>query len=134
MEPRFAACIAWGAQWDYHDTWKKRIDASFKTSLSVPGHHIEWIMGAKSVTEALQKLEPFKLDGVMQKMRCPFLLVHGADDEQIAPTEITLTGEPPASPCWWTPRVRWGRFRSRHAAHGQGTSSTRRPPPTACRS
>jgi len=83
MEPRFAACIAWGAQWDYHGTWKKRIDASFKTSLSVPGHHIEWIMGAKSVDEALKKLEPFKLDGVMQKMRCPFLLVHGAEDEQI---------------------------------------------------
>jgi dienelactone hydrolase len=83
MEPRFAACIAWGAQWNYHDTWKKRIDASFKTSLSVPGHHIEWIMGAKSVDEALKKLEPFKLDGVMQKMRCPFLLVHGAEDEQI---------------------------------------------------
>jgi len=83
MEPRFAACIAWGAQWDYHDTWKKRIAASFNTALSVPGHHIEWIMGAKSVDEALKKLEPFRLDGVMQKMRCPFLLVHGADDEQI---------------------------------------------------
>jgi dienelactone hydrolase len=83
MEPRFAACIAWGAQWDYHGTWKKRIDAAYKTSLSVPGHHIEWIMGAKSTDEALKKLEPFKLDGVMQKMRCPFLLVHGAEDEQI---------------------------------------------------
>lgn len=83
MEPRFAACIAWGAQWDYHATWKKRIDASFKTALSVPGHHIEWILGAKSLDEALQKLEPFRLDGVMQRMRCPFLLVHGADDEQI---------------------------------------------------
>ncbi len=83
MEPRFAACIAWGAQWDYHGTWKKRVAASFKTALSVPGHHIEWIMGAKSLDEALKKLEPFKLDGVMQKMRCAFLLVHGADDEQI---------------------------------------------------
>ena len=83
MEPRFAACIAWGAQWDYHATWKRRIDASFKTALSVPGHHIEWIMGANSLDEALQKLEPFRLDGVMQRMRCPFLLVHGADDEQI---------------------------------------------------
>ena len=40
-------------------------------------------MGAKSVDEALKKLEPFVLDGVMQKMRCPFLLVHGAEDEQI---------------------------------------------------
>jgi dienelactone hydrolase len=83
MEPRFAACIAWGAQWNYYETWRKRVDAAYQTSLSVPGHHIEWIMGAKSVDEALKKLEPFVLDGVMQKMRCPFLLVHGADDEQI---------------------------------------------------
>jgi len=83
MEPRFAACIAWGAQWDYYATWKKRIDASFKTSLSVPGHHIMWILGVDSLDAALKALEPFKLDGVMQKMRCPFLLVHGADDEQI---------------------------------------------------
>jgi len=83
MEPRFAACIAWGAQWDYYATWKKRIDASFKTSLSVPGHHIMWILGVESLDAALKALEPFRLDGVMQKMRCPFLLVHGADDEQI---------------------------------------------------
>ena len=31
----------------------------------------------------MQRLEPFKLDGVVQNMRCPFLVVHGADDEQI---------------------------------------------------
>jgi dipeptidyl aminopeptidase/acylaminoacyl peptidase len=83
MDPRYAACIAWGAQWDYHDTWKKRVESQFKTSLSVPGHHINWILGVNSLDQALKKLEPFKLDGVMQKMRCPFLLVHGAEDEQI---------------------------------------------------
>ena len=83
MDPRYAACIAWGAQWDYHATWKKRIDAQFKTSLSVPGHHITWILGVDTLDQALKALEPFKLDGVMQKMRCPFLLVHGAEDEQI---------------------------------------------------
>ena len=83
MEPRFAACIAWGAQWDYYATWKKRIDAAFKTSLSVPGHHIMWILGVDSLDAALRALESYRLDGVMQKMRCPFLLVHGADDEQI---------------------------------------------------
>jgi len=83
LEPRFAACIAWGAIWDYYATWKKRIDAGFKASMSVPGHHIMWILGAASLDEALKKLEPFRLDGVVQKMRCPFLVVHGADDEQI---------------------------------------------------
>jgi dienelactone hydrolase len=84
MEPRFAACIAWGAIWDYYGTWKKRIDANFKTSLSVPGHHILWILGVNSLDEALKKLEPFRLDGVVQKMRCPFLICHGAEDEQIS--------------------------------------------------
>lgn len=84
LEPRFAACIAWGAIWDYYATWKRRIDAGFKASMSVPGHHIMWILGAGSLDEALKKLEPFRLDGVVQKMRCPFLVVHGADDEQIA--------------------------------------------------
>lgn len=83
MEPRFAACIAWGAIWDYHATWKRRIDAAFNASMSVPGHHITWILGVDTVEQALQKLEPYRLDGVVQKMRCPFLITHGADDEQV---------------------------------------------------
>jgi hypothetical protein len=83
MEPRFKACIAWGAIWDYYATWKRRIEASFRASMSVPGHHICWILGVGTVEEALKKLEPFRLDGVVQRMRCAFLLTHGADDEQI---------------------------------------------------
>ncbi len=83
MEPRFKACVAWGAIWDYHATWKRRIEAGFRASMSVPGHHIQWILGASSLQEALTRLEPFKLDGVVQKMRCAFLLTHGADDEQV---------------------------------------------------
>ena len=31
----------------------------------------------------MRKLEGFRLDGVVQKIRCPFLLVHGGGDEQI---------------------------------------------------
>ncbi len=83
LEPRFAACVAWGAIWDYHAVWKRRIEAQFKASMSVPGHHIMWILGADSLEDALRRLEPFRLDGVVQKMRCPFLVVHGADDEQV---------------------------------------------------
>src|SRR5262245_18469317 len=83
LEPRFAACIAWGAIWDYHAVWKRRIEAQFKASLSVPGHYIMWILGAATLEDALKRLEPFKLDGVVQKMRCSFLVVHGEDDEQI---------------------------------------------------
>ena len=87
LERRYKACVAWGAIWDYHATWKKRIDASFKAELSVPGHHIQWILNADSLEDALVRLEDFRLDGVVQKMRCPFLLIHGEGDQQISLAE-----------------------------------------------
>ena len=86
LEPRFACCVAWGAQWDYHAVWAKRLDelASGKVlSLSVPPEHLQWVLGVSSTAEALAKLEGFRLDGIVQRMACPFLLLHGAGDEQI---------------------------------------------------
>ena len=86
LEPRYAACIAWGAQWDYYDTWKRRfdlLDSGKVPSLSVPPEHLMWVFGVKSRAEAMKKLEGFRLDGIVQKMKCPFLLLHGAGDEQI---------------------------------------------------
>ena len=86
LEPRFAACIAWGAQWDYHAVWKERLDRiarGERPSLSVPWEHLLWIFGVGTREEALKRLEGFRLDGVVQKIRCPFLLVHGAGDAQI---------------------------------------------------
>lgn len=84
MDPRFKACVAWGAIWDYHAVWKRRVEAGFGGSMSVPGHHILWILNADTLDEALDKLEDFRMDGVVQKMRCPFLITHGADDQQVA--------------------------------------------------
>ncbi len=83
MEPRLKACLAWGAIWDYHAIWKKRIDAAFQIQLPSPGNHLAWSFNVKTAEEGLKKLEDFRLDGVVQKMKCPFLLVHGEDDQQI---------------------------------------------------
>jgi len=86
LEPRFAACIAWGAQWDYYETWRRRfelLDTGQLPSLSVPPEHLMWVFGVDSREAAMKKLEGFRLDGIVQKMKCPFLLTHGAGDEQI---------------------------------------------------
>ena len=86
LEPRFACCIAWGAQWDYHDIWARRLEAldSGKVlSLSVPPEHLMWVLGVPDRASALKKLEGFRLDGIVQQLKCPFLLVHGGGDEQI---------------------------------------------------
>jgi len=52
-------------------------------SLSVPPEHLQWVLGVDSEAAALKVLEGFRLDGIVQKMQCPFLLVHGEGDEQI---------------------------------------------------
>jgi len=85
-EPRFACCIAWGAQWDYHRIWRERFERLARAdtpALSVASRHILWVVNAASQDEALSRLEPFRLDGVVQKIACPFLMLHGEGDEQI---------------------------------------------------
>ena len=85
-EQRFACCVAWGAQWDYHETWRRRfekIDAATTPSLSVPWRHLLWVLGVETREEAMRKLEDFRLDGAVQKITCPTLIVHGEGDEQI---------------------------------------------------
>ena len=86
FEQRFACCIAWGAQWDYWQVWKNRfdrLDAGNLPSLSVPWQHLLWIFNVDTREAAMRKLEGFRLDGVVQKITCPFLMVNGEGDEQI---------------------------------------------------
>ena len=86
LRERFACCIAWGAQWDYRKIWADRFERLARAdtpSLSVASQHIAWVLNATSQDDVLKRLEPFKLDGVVQKIKCPFLMLHGEGDEQI---------------------------------------------------
>jgi dienelactone hydrolase len=86
FEPRFACGIAWGAQWDYRQIWADRFERLARSTtpdLSVPWQHMPWILGVETKEEVLKKLEPFKLDGVVQKIKCPFVILHGEGDQQI---------------------------------------------------
>lgn len=84
LEPRLKACVAWGAIWDYHADWKRRLDNAGTARLPTLQHHLQWVFDVDSPEAALDRLEPFRLDGVVQEMNCPFLVVHGEDDQQIA--------------------------------------------------
>ncbi len=41
---------------------------------------IQWVFGTSSAEETFAKVANFKLDGAVQKMTCPLLVVHGEDD------------------------------------------------------
>ena len=90
FERRYACCLAWGAQWDYQKIWLDRFERlarSVTPALSVASKHIEWVLNASSQDDAIKRLAPFKLDGVVQKISCPFLMLHGEGDEQIPLSE-----------------------------------------------
>ncbi|MDH4265990.1 MAG: alpha/beta hydrolase [Deltaproteobacteria bacterium] len=87
FEKRLKACVAWGAQYDYQALWKRRMELAYKTALSVPPDHIQWVLGATSMEDALKRLENFKLSGVVKKIECPFLMVHGEEDAQVSLTD-----------------------------------------------
>jgi len=73
-EHRLAACISHGAIWDIQKRFADRGDDH-----ALAGH-MKWVIGAKSMAEAIQKAAPFKLEGVLEGMRCPYLVLHGGHD------------------------------------------------------
>jgi predicted esterase len=42
--------------------------------------HIKWVMGVKSMNEAHGIMKAFTLEGHLDDMKCPFLIVHGGHD------------------------------------------------------
>lgn len=87
MDKRYKACIAWGAIWDYHAMWVRRIERLKQAALPVPADHLLWACGVETFDQALKTIERFRLDGVAQKVECPFLLTHGTEDAQVSMAE-----------------------------------------------
>jgi alpha-beta hydrolase superfamily lysophospholipase len=86
LDPRYKACVAWGAQWDVYALWKKRLEmlkTNQPVALPVPADHVRWVFGVDTFEAALEKFKEFRLDGIVQKMTCPFLLTHGTEDKQV---------------------------------------------------
>lgn len=88
FEKRFAACVAWGAHFDYHSTWitRRKILEAGGNRVSAPHFQLPWVMGMPDMDSAMKKTEAYTLEGVAGKVTCPFLVIHGADDS-ISPVE-----------------------------------------------
>lgn len=88
FEKRFAACVAWGGHFDYHAVWQERwkIMQAGGTKVSAPHFQLPWVTGTANMEEAVKFLERYTLDGVAQKIECPFLVTHGEKDT-IVPVE-----------------------------------------------
>ena len=83
FEPRFALGVCWGANHDWRDVQKKRLLR--EGSFPVPHYweHVRWVWGGKDVAEFMQIAENVHLDGVLDRIKVPFLVTHGEKDSQI---------------------------------------------------
>lgn len=83
FEPRFALGVCWGANHDWRDVQKKRMLK--EGSFPVPHYweHVRWVFGAKDHNDFMQIAENMHLDGVLDRVKVPFLVTHGEKDSQI---------------------------------------------------
>jgi dienelactone hydrolase len=80
FEPRLAACIAWGA---FHDLLDVAANLAATGAHSAPPFQAPWVFGIDDQHALARHAAHFTLDGVAEKLSCPLLVVHGADDRQV---------------------------------------------------
>jgi dipeptidyl aminopeptidase/acylaminoacyl peptidase len=73
-EPRLAAAISHNAIWSVHQRFGERGEDH-----GLAGH-MKWITGTNSMAEATEYVRDFVLEGVLDSMRCPYLVIHGGHD------------------------------------------------------
>jgi dienelactone hydrolase len=83
FEPRFALGVCWGANYDWRDVQRRRLQR--EGSFPVPHYwdHVRWVWGGKDIAEFMQIAENVNLEGMLARIKVPFLVTHGEKDSQI---------------------------------------------------
>jgi dienelactone hydrolase len=80
-EPRLKATVAWGAIYDYHRVWVRRMQGN--GIIAAPRFQLMFITGTDSMEAAVEKVRDFRVADFAARIRCPFLVMHGAEDQQV---------------------------------------------------
>ncbi|GAA5215798.1 alpha/beta hydrolase family protein [Streptomyces thinghirensis] len=87
FEPRFSLCVAWGAIYDWSELQRRRLqqDNPHAAEKSVPHfvEHLLWVFGKDSADDFLEFAGSMSLAEVSDRIRVPFLVLHGVNDRQV---------------------------------------------------
>ena len=84
FEPRFASGAVWGANHDWAEVQQKRLRREGENPVPHYWSHVHWVFGAKDMEDFLEKSRGMNLNGILERIRVPFLVTHGEQDRQIA--------------------------------------------------
>ena len=85
FEPRLRAAVAWGVIYDYHAVWRQRLTVG--GAVATAGFQLMFVTGTDSVDAAMERIENFKVQPIGGDIQCPFLVVHGAEDQPVPPDD-----------------------------------------------
>ena len=83
FEPRFAACVSWGANYKWGELQKRRLAREGDRPVPHYWDHVQWVFGKTSLEEFMAWVPCMNLAGVVEKIKVPYLITHGELDTQI---------------------------------------------------
>ena len=83
FEPRFSLGAVWGANHNWGEVQIRRQAREGDRPVPHYWEHVQWVFGAKDMTEFMALASHVHLNGVLDRIRVPFLVTHGSNDRQI---------------------------------------------------
>ncbi|WP_414155229.1 alpha/beta hydrolase family protein [Pseudomonas sp. BNK-43-a] len=83
FEPRFACGVVWGANHDWRDVQRRRLEREGNFPVPHYWDHVRWVWGGEDIDSFMKIAEQVHLDGILDRIRVPFLVTHGEKDSQI---------------------------------------------------
>lgn len=82
FDSRIRAAVAWGVVFDYHAVWVRRQTAG--GTVATPTFQLMFVTGTQTMQAAMERIKDFKVAPLGNRIDCPFLIAHGAEDQQVA--------------------------------------------------
>jgi fermentation-respiration switch protein FrsA (DUF1100 family) len=83
FEPRFALCAVQGANHNWGEMQKRRLMREGENPVPHYWDHVMWVFAKPDMDSFMAWAPNMCLDGVVERIKVPFLVTHGAGDRQI---------------------------------------------------
>jgi len=84
FEPRFASGAVWGANHNWAEVQQRRLKREGENPVPHYWKHVCWVFGAEDTDDFINKSAGMHLNGILDRIKVPFLVTHGEKDRQIA--------------------------------------------------
>lgn len=84
FEPRIKFGVAWGSNYDWGAVQQQRLAREGDRPVPHYWEHVQWVWGCDTLEEFLELAPRVNLRGIVDRIRVPYLVVHGEHDRQIS--------------------------------------------------